>query len=108
MRRRLERVLGRSFDCDATVKSHSQLVERLPAEGGQRVVEAIQRPLEHVDEGHGVTGLSERRCALGSDQAGSDDDHLHRATRQQGPRVASTRGSALTNALSRPGTGGGR
>ena len=83
VRRRLERVLGRALDRDAAVEPHAELVEGRPAEIGQRIVEAVEGPLEHVDERHGVTGLGERRSALGSDQAGSDDDHLDRAAREQ-------------------------
>ena len=93
MRGRLERVLGRALDRDAAVELHAELVERRAAEPGQWVVQPVERPLEHVDEGHGVAGLSERGSALGSDQPGSDDDDLDRAAVSSGPSAVERGGS---------------
>ena len=83
MRGRLDGVLRGALDRDTSEEPHAELVERGAAERGEWVVQAVERPLEHVDERDGVPGLGQRGGALRPDQPRSDDDDLDRPTGQQ-------------------------
>ena len=77
-------------DRDAAVEARARRRERVRAEGGQRLVEAVERAGENVEHGDVVTGRRECRRRLRPDQAGADDDDPLRARgerRRDGPEA---------------------